>query len=1370
MTEDTQSFDSAALRANIERTRPTHTSFPTRHQLLLDATSSHYGVHARLEQYLQEYHHRYPNKEWIVTQLRTITLQDFWFFSRHTQAETLLPVFVEICDTLLQEDAPFSLHRRVFQTLIEFLDQCATADGDSRFDPVMQTAVDVLERQMQVHRMLAVGGGSMLRSLVPHAIKKENVRNRLIGMLKHALEENLTYWGEARCVEKTLEGYAPLLGDAREELHQALGREVFEQSRMRLENITSWEELQTIPDFHSVAEQFRSAASLFPSPLQRAYYLIAILPQPGLAHIKEHLLWDLNRVLRSVCESSSPDALAVFLGDFFRMLGELRGEHMSTALECLHTLGSVLYTADNPASIDRFTDELLSFGFVHPNLQGIDDDWQVRVERDHVKCIRVWLDLIESNPLRSGRLLSALIIHLRLGGVFIQDNDLFQRDVTALLNADIRPVMFLVKQLAILFPVYFNEIGAEGELREISTVIDEIAGRHDRLIHFLRKQIHAESNNTHLRLTGGILRYWESGDPSLIEALLPEDVFDFLPGGEEWLGSVQDVVRHLCVTLDCTVEELPSFPQDVLEEAAVQRFPADGIPVRRVLYLCRIHQLLKQKYSISVEDIIPHMEKLHSVSNADIEEFRRLLEADHPERTLDFVFRMLRHLHDVILDTTPSPGNEDIYYKRHIAAGIPSMYGRYMEPKFQSLGLAFRFEALATRLLGRIIEETNLRYVTAATLRRIHRILAAFHRGLEIEGYSDEGFSSLIEMLRFSLTTTSFTIHQYVNLFQFLAENIKSIIHSNFITPHEVQLMHIVPQYLSDDVSPDERTTASHGMAERLYRELIASTFPIQQLDTFIASVLTCLNDMLKHLSPDVIQGMMGYDPGLVSTRLYQTNPDLDNPVFLGAKGYYLKRLLALGYPVPPGFIMTTELFRRREVISRHPDMKSEVDDLLRSRLRHLESVSGERFGDPARPLLLSVRSGAAISIPGAMNTFLNVGLNDEIVEGLSHRENYGWTAWDCYRRFLQTWGMVQGIARDEFDAVIVAFKERCGVELKIQFTPAQMREIAFTYKRVLTDHGVIIEEEPFRQLLEAVLMVLDSWYTERAQVYRSKLQIAEDWGTAVIIQRMVLGNLNDDSGSGVVFTHDPFIRDAGVYLYGDFTVCSQGEDIVAGLVHTLPVSERQRRRAQTPVEWSLEKDFPDVFQTLDRYATAIVMEHGFGHQEIEFTFETSKADDLYILQTRDHSPMHDQRIPVFDTDHLTDVPVGSGIGIGGGAMNGYVCFDHDDLEEVLRRHPNAHRILVRPDTVPDDIGMIFECDGMLTARGGATSHAAVTAVRLHKTCVVDCRALHVNEAEKSCTINGVPFRAGDAIAIDGRLGSIYRGSLPVSYIQIQMP
>lgn len=1366
-----ESFESTALRANLERTRSQSQSVPREHQELLDATATYYGVNNRLQQFLDEFHHRYPNKEWIAAQLRAIALQDFWYYSEHERGVELLLTLVRICETLLADDSPVSLHRRTFQTLIEFVERCVGVENPERLTAVVDAGLEVLDAALHRGDTLGIVSSSALRSINAHAPAFDAHRARLTSMLRTALELNLSFWRTERYMELVLEAHEELLGGERVGLLHDLGEASFDALLAQTRRAESWTELSQIPDYMAIAERFRAAADHFSSPLQRAYYLSAILPVPGLEHLKEHLLWDLNRVLRSVWQGgSSSDEMATFLVDLFEILGRLREEHISTVLECLLTLGRIIFAADDAAQIDQFTDALIEFGFVHPEVRGVDEDWQVRMARDHVKNIRVWLELIKSNPRRSSRLLSALIVQLKLGGVFIQDNDLFQRDVTAVLNAEIRPVMFLVKQLAILFPVYFNEIGAEGELREISTVIDEIAGRRDRLIHFLRKQIHAESNNTHLQLTSQILRYWENGDETDLRSFLPEDVIESLADGKEWWEMSHRVITGLCAVFACRAEDLPLQPREKLATATASAVPDESIAVRRVLHLCRINQLLKQKYSIAVEDIIPHMEKLHVIRNFDIDEFRALLEEDNPEKTLDFVLIMLRRLHSVILDTEPSQGREEIYYKRHIAAGIPSMYGRYMEPKFQALGLAYRFEALATQLLTRITEETNLHYITAATLRRIHRILVLFRRSLEIEGYSDEGFTASVEMLRFSLSTTSFTIHQYINLFQFLADNVKNIIHSSFIVPHEVQLGRIIPQHLARRDGGAGEGKEVHVISERIYRDLISSTFPIQQLDNFIASVLSSMNDMLVHLTPDVIMDVMGYDSRLVTTRLYHPNQDLDNPVFLGSKGYYLKRLYALGLPVPPGFILTTELFRRRDAILKHPDMMAEVRDLLRKRLTNLELVTGEQYGDPTKPLLLSVRSGAAISIPGAMNTFLNVGMNDHIVEGLSKRENYGWTSWDCYRRFLQNWGMAVGVPRDEFDAIIVDFKERHGVELKIQFAPAVMRSIAMTYKRVLLDHGVRIEEDPFEQLIQAVLMVLDSWYTERAEVYRRKLRIAEDWGTAVLIQRMVLGNLNYDSGSGVFFTHDPFVRDSGISLFGDFTVCSQGEDIVAGLVHTLPISERQRKRSQTPMAESLEKDFPDVFHTIERFASSIVYEHNFGHQEIEFTFETSKAEDVHILQTRDHSPLHEQEMPVFDIVAVKDAQVGSGIGIGGGAMNGRICFDVEDLQRLHAEMPGENLILVRPDTVPDDIGMIFECEGLLTARGGATSHAAVTAVRLRKTCVVDCRALQVNEGKKTCTINGVLFRSGDSIAIDGRVGSIYRGSYPVSYVQIHMP
>jgi pyruvate,orthophosphate dikinase len=264
----------------------------------------------------------------------------------------------------------------------------------------------------------------------------------------------------------------------------------------------------------------------------------------------------------------------------------------------------------------------------------------------------------------------------------------------------------------------------------------------------------------------------------------------------------------------------------------------------------------------------------------------------------------------------------------------------------------------------------------------------------------------------------------------------------------------------------------------------------------------------------------------------------------------------------------------------------------------------------------------------------------------------------------------------------------------------------------------------------------------------------------------MVLGNLSPESGTGVVFTHDPLEDKPGVNLYGDFTLFSQGEDVVAGLVHTLPISEKQRKSMSGNIKISLEKDFPEIYQELLCRAKELIEKHGFGHQEIEFTFESPQKDGFYILQTREHSTTQPEKICVFAADRKSMEFLGSGIGIGGGALNGILVFNMEDLMESATRFPGKKRILVRPDTVPDDIDMIFECDGLLTARGGATSHAAVTAVRLGKICIVNCKVLEVIEAEKRCFINGVEFHTGDEIAIEGRLGNIYRGNYPVEYTE----
>jgi pyruvate,orthophosphate dikinase len=364
---------------------------------------------------------------------------------------------------------------------------------------------------------------------------------------------------------------------------------------------------------------------------------------------------------------------------------------------------------------------------------------------------------------------------------------------------------------------------------------------------------------------------------------------------------------------------------------------------------------------------------------------------------------------------------------------------------------------------------------------------------------------------------------------------------------------------------------------------------------------------------------------------------------------------------------------------------------------------------------------------------------------------------------------MFHGVDRDLFDDAIQDFKQRYGVEKKMEFSAEHMREIAFHYKEIMSDHDVTLTEEPFEQLVQATQGVLESWFSDRAANYREQLGIAEQWGTAAIVQCMVLGNLNKRSGSGVVLTRNPLGGDAAVELHGDYNLCSQGEDVVSGLVNPLPIGEAQRQLGDLRDEGpSLEKNFPTIFQRLKQMASFLIEEQDYAHQEIEFTFESDRPEDLHILQIRNMVYSEQERVQVFvASEALKDALLGRGIGAGGGALSGRVAFTGADIHHLRTHDPACNVILARPDTVPDDFALIAQTDGLLTARGGLTSHAAVAAHRLGKTCVVNCRSLHVYDHKKQAELNGHTVRFGDHISIDGRQGTIYAGEFPVQYEDI---
>lgn len=338
--------------------------------------------------------------------------------------------------------------------------------------------------------------------------------------------------------------------------------------------------------------------------------------------------------------------------------------------------------------------------------------------------------------------------------------------------------------------------------------------------------------------------------------------------------------------------------------------------------------------------------------------------------------------------------------------------------------------------------------------------------------------------------------------------------------------------------------------------------------------------------------------------------------------------------------------------------------------------------------------------------------------------------------------------------------KAKHQVVLKRNFSPQQMKELALSYQRLIRQRGLGIPDDPWLQLVNAIQLVLDSWETQKAAEYRKIMDVSDSWGTAVIVQAMVFGNKGGTSGAGVVFTAHPYRKVQRVALWGDYAYGDQGEDIVSGLVSSYAISVEQAKLDGRSVEESLEMRFPQIYKKLLEISRELVYDKRWNPQEIEFTFEGPEPEELYLLQTRDMITIKKkEHLNVFvESSELEGAHLGKGVGVSGSALSGLAVFTEENILELRKKHSDTPLILIRQDTVPEDIKAVSQADGLLTSRGGQTSHASVVAVRLEKTCVVGCRSLKVYEADNYCEIAGVRIGFGDPVSIDGRNGQVLNG------------
>ena len=1353
-----KSFDSKALKANLEQTKIDDIIISADEAWFVALSESHWGIHKRAKEFIIEYNHPYVNYDYILENLHEISLTDLWFYNALEEAEKSLIFLLEIFADLLQKELEESQEEQLIKTLFKFTDKLAREVAFP--NSAIRRCISLIKLGMENKKIIFLRNSGYFRTYFSQIVTIPEFSEEIYEMTKNILLKSCEYWENTSKAEEWFASKKELFQASSQETIRFIGEDFFMALKTNIENSENWDELQSNLFFSDIANHFRNFSAEFQHPIEKIYYIFYAIQVPGMLHLRNYLLYDLNHQLNDVLVELSKEEIPPLITNLFSLFKELKAEHAGIILDCLLTLGKQIAIICNQELVAKFNTKLIDFGFISPGVPVVNEDWQTKIDENHVKNIRIWLELIEFSPIQFKKLLSALVVNLGIGGIFISDTDLFQRDITKLLNSEIAPVYKQVKQLAKIFPVYFQEIGAEGRLREVSTAMDELSRRKDLLVHFARKQIHTESNNTHIALIKNILIYWSSGDSKLLLPLLPKDIKESLDLESEFYLGVHKMINLACEALRVDINGFLSVPLQELEKWLDNCSFDYKHDKKRLLYLVEVYNLLLEKYSLESLDVIESFKNSRFSTDEEIVELKNLFLDNDLNAVLKKIFSTMDKLKKIILAKKESLPLEAIYYKRHIAVGIPSMYGQYREPKIEALGLMYRLERSASQIMNQVVGNLKLNYITGKSLRKIYEILKLFSLALELNDMKNQDFSSNLEMLDFSLKSPSFSLAQYVNIFQFMARNIKEIINEHFIRLYDETLDIVVPQIFKCDKK------IAMQKEEEFYQEIMASAFLIQKLDYFVTYCITKLQGLMDTHSSQSIKSMMTYNPDLVISSFHNPTEEMDNRVFLSAKAYYLKKLNSYKFPIPPGFVLTTEIFRHREVVLDHPHMRSEIHKLIKNKVAEIESITQLKFGSCDKPLLLSVRSGTAISLPGAMSTFLNVGINDEIAEALDKNPALAWMGWDAYRRLIQSLGMSNGMNRDVFDKIMAASKLKYGVSKKASFTTEQMKGIVQEYKQALIESNINISQDPYTQLYEAITNVMNSWDSNLAQSYRKHLQIADEWGTAVIIQKMVMGNKSMKSGAGVVFTHDPKLKKPGINLYGDFTLCSQGEDVVSGLVHTLPISNSQLIEDYSSAGISLQSAFPEIYLKLEAYATELIDHLGFNNQEIEFTFESEKPDDLYILQIRDQVINAKEEISMFDFNLDMMKVLGRGIGINGGCLSGIVSFSMEDISNNKKLFPEKKHILIRPDTVPDDIPIVFLCDGLITSRGGVTSHAAVTATKLGKVCIVNCMELHVNDIELKCIINGVEICSGDVISIDGRTGNIFQGNYSIEYLK----
>jgi len=1010
----------------------------------------------------------------------------------------------------------------------------------------------------------------------------------------------------------------------------------------------------------------------------------------------------------------------------------------------------ILFDAGLSASVTSTGDERLTASYVSllktvlipsPRVRGFSDEtWAEVADPWHAERIAGFMRVTgeATHPMRD--VLVHLTATLYTREIFIPDERIFQREVTRYLNSADLDEDFLIHYLMLRrLPVYFNEIGASGELRELTTEIDSWGN--DPLLYFLRKQVHVNASNYNVKIVEDIIRACALHDPDMLEGKVPGEIFSNIDRRlfDGYSASMSRLLEEMGAIGEDgmpDMKRLAAYPEDSMEELAWGLGPEDEAGSKALL-LCRIYRTIIRKYTLratSAGDERPHHEKMAEMVQA-LSRYRNIYTS--PERT---------------------EPEESFYFKRHIAFGIPSVIGSYHEPKFDAFGQALAVEE-EFRLVMENLVETVRRADNETGPDTIRTWLLALAPVRDLFALHDLGNPVVDEITtvmgnnRLHVSQINDLLRMWQRELTWMVENIYRI----FLEP----LTAILERSQREDLSPGlsrikgEGGTFINMAADTVIRGLLNSIAGFEELDRLLNSLIKHLAELAENerdltIGDGTVADLPHFVPidGIPVLRARRHAP------LLGSKAKNLIILHNAGLPVPSGVVLLAgHTFDYMEFTS-----GIMFAGLLRDAVKSMENRTGRVFGGSDRPLFVSVRSGSYISMPGILSSILYCGMNTDTVTALSRESGDMWQAWDSYRRFMEHYAtVVHGIPEGTLYSVAGEVTARHGARNTRELDATGMEELCRLYLDLFHRHGRTIPEDPFEQLRECIAAVYRSWFSERAVEFRRAMSVSDAWGTAVLIMEMVHGN-RAGSGASVFFTRKAFSAER--VIYGETRRMATGDDLVYGRLASRPLSRQQAGEGAE----SLEDIDPELYRLHVETAEKIEKAMGGLPQEVEaaYIIDSTGERKLHVLQTK-RMEIHKGKIQKFhDICRMESSIIGRGTGVHGGALSGIVTLSDSAVHiRELRKTAGQPVILLRMETSTDDVALMTEVDGIVTATGGATSHAAILAQKFDLSAVVGCTDMTISAGEGEhahVAFGDYTIQEGGSISIDGSTGLVYSG------------